>query len=144
LPICGKPLPQHNQSTAGGGRGGYAGYSQTGEVTGKTKQIANKYLGKNISPEDVISLSTTMPAEAESDIRPLYEVPRSIVQNLLATAASGYGALAKGIQTGSLQQAADVQKEIQQKYGYEPSSPMSQKGFGTFNLADGICCSACR
>ena len=94
-------------STAGAGRGTYQGYSATAEAAGKTKQIKNKYFGKEISPEDVINLSTTMPAEAESDLRPLYEVPRAIAQNLLATAASGYGAIAKGIQTGSLQQAGD-------------------------------------
>jgi hypothetical protein len=124
-------------STAGAGRGNkeaYAGYSATAEAAGKTKQIKNKYFGKEISPEDVINLSTTMPAEAESDLRPLYEVPRAIAQNLLATAASGYGAIAKGIQTGSLQQAGDVQKEIQEKYGYEPSSPMSKKVLELLNL----------
>jgi hypothetical protein len=121
-------------STAGAGRGTYQGYSAAEDAANKTKQVKNKYFGKNISTQDAINLSTTMPAEAESDLRPLYEVPRAIVQNLLATAASGYGAIAKGIQTGSLQQAGDVQKEIQEKYGYEPSSPMSKKVLELLNL----------
>ena len=99
-----------------------------------TKKISNKLFGGKATKADVIDLSTTMPAEAESDLRPLYEVPRSIVQNLAATAASGYGALAKGIQTGSLEQAGAVQKEIQEKYGYEPSSPISKKVLELLNL----------
>jgi hypothetical protein len=103
-------------------------------VPRRTKQVADKVFGGKATKADVIDLSTTMPAEAESDLRPLYEVPRAIAQNLLATAASGYGAIAKGIQTGSLQQAGDVQKEIQEKYGYEPSSPMSKKVLELLNL----------
>jgi hypothetical protein len=124
-------------STAGAGRAskeGYAGYSAAAEASGKTKQIKNKYFGKDISPEDVINLSTTMPAEAESDLRPLYEVPRAIAQNLLASAASGYGAIATGLKGGSLEQAGAIQKEIQEKYGYEPSSPMSKKILELMNL----------
>lgn len=103
-------------------------------VPRRTKQIADKYLGGKATKAEAIDLSTTMPTEAESDLRPLYEVPRAIVQNLAATAASGYGALAKGIQTGSMQQAGAVQKEIQEKYGYEPNSPISKKVLELLNL----------
>jgi hypothetical protein len=114
-------------STAGAGRGFYKGYSSIEEAANKTKQIKQKYFGKDISPEDVINLSTTMPAEAELDLRPLYEVPRAIAQNLAAQVASGYGAIGTGLKGGTLEQADAVIKEIQQKYGYEPSSPISKK-----------------
>jgi hypothetical protein len=67
-------------------------------------------------------------------LRPLYEVPRAIAQNLAATIASGYGAIAKGVQTGSMQEAGKIQKEIQEKYGYEPSSPISKKVLELLNL----------
>lgn len=103
-------------------------------IAEKTKKVVEKHLGKKVSPEEAINLSTTIPPETESDLRPLYEVPRAIVQNLLATAASGYGAIAKGIQTGSAEQAANVQKEIQEKYGYEPNSPISKKVLEFLNL----------
>ena len=103
-------------------------------VPAKTQQIKQKYFGKNISPTDVINLSTTIPEESQSDLRPLYEVPRAIAQNLAASIASGYGAIAKGVQTGSLQEAGKIQKEIQEKYGYEPSSPMSKKVLELLNL----------
>ena len=105
-----------------------------GAYVPRTKQILDKVLGGKISQADAINLSTTIPSESESDLRPLYEVPRSIAQNLLASAASGYGAIAKGIQTGSLEQAGAVQKEIQQKYGYEPSSPISKQVLSLLNL----------
>jgi hypothetical protein len=100
----------------------------------KTQAIKQKFLGKNITPEDVINLSTTIPEESQSDLRPLYEVPRAIAQNLAATIASGYGAIAKGVQTGSMQEAGKIQKEIQEKYGYEPSSPISKKVLELLNL----------
>jgi hypothetical protein len=103
-------------------------------VPAKTQQIKQKYFGKNISPTDVINLSTTIPEEAQSDLRPIYEVPRAIVQNLAASIASGYGAIAKGVQTGSLQEAGKIQKEIQEKYGYEPNSPVSKKVLEILNL----------
>jgi hypothetical protein len=100
----------------------------------KTQAIKQKFLGKNITPEDVINLSTTIPEESQSDLRPLYEVPRAIAQNLAASIASGYGAIAKGVQTGSMQEAGKIQKEIQEKYGYEPSSPISKKVLELLNL----------
>ena len=100
----------------------------------KTQAIKQKFLGKNITPEDVINLSSTIPEESQSDLRPLYEVPRAIAQNLAASIASGYGAIAKGVQTGSLQEAGKIQKEIQEKYGYEPSSPISKKVLELLNL----------
>ena len=100
----------------------------------KTQAIKQKFLGKNITPEDVINLSTTIPEESQSDLRPLYEVPRAIAQNLAATIASGYGAIAKGVQTGSMQEVGKIQKEIQEKYGYEPSSPISKKVLELLNL----------
>jgi len=103
-------------------------------VAPKTQAIKQKFLGKNITPEDVINLSTTIPEESQSDLRPLYEVPRAIAQNLAASIASGYGAIAKGVQTGSLQEAGKIQKEIQEKYGYEPSSPISKKVLEILNL----------
>jgi hypothetical protein len=127
--LAGKPVTTAQPSVTSTQEGTMGAY-----VPRRTKQIADKVFGGKASKEDVINLSTTMPAEAESDLRPLYEVPRAIAQNLLATAASGYGAIAKGIQTGSLQQAGDVQKEIQEKYGYEPSSPMSKKVLELLNL----------
>ncbi|CAB4154074.1 hypothetical protein UFOVP632_14 [uncultured Caudovirales phage] len=112
-----------------------------GAYVPRTKQILDKVLGGKISQADAINLSTTIPAEAESDLRPLYEVPRSIAQNLLASAASGYGALATlttvPLITGekpSLKQAAAVQKEIQEKFGYEPSSPISKQVLSLLNL----------
>jgi hypothetical protein len=114
-------------STAGAGRGTYQGYSAADETANRTKQVKNKYLGKNISAEDAINLSTTMPAEAEGDLRPLYEVPRAIAQNLAAQVAGGYGAIGTALKGGTLEQADAVIKEIQQKYGYEPSSPISKK-----------------
>jgi hypothetical protein len=114
-------------STAGAGRGSYQGYSAVDEAANKTKQVKNKYFGKNISAEDAINLSTTMPAEAEGDLRPLYEVPRAIAQNLAAQVAGGYGAIGTALKGGTLEQADAVIKEIQQKYGYEPSSPISKK-----------------
>ena len=103
-------------------------------VPAKTQAIKQKFLGKNITPEDVINLSTTIPEESQSDLRPLYEVPRAIAQNLAASIASGYGAIAKGVQTGSMQEAGKIQKEIQEKYGYEPSSPISKKVLELLNL----------
>ena len=103
-------------------------------VPAKTQEIKQKYFGKNITPTDVINLSTTIPEESQSDLRPIYEVPRAIVQNLAASIASGYGAIAKGVQTGSLQEAGKIQKEIQEKYGYEPNSPVSKKVLEILNL----------
>ena len=127
--LMGKPTSAAQPSTTSTQEGTMGAY-----VPRRTKQIADKYLGGKATRTEAIDLSTTMPAEAESDLRPLYEVPRAIVQNLAATAASGYGALAKGVQTGSLQQAGAVQKEIQDKYGYEPSSPISKKVLELLNL----------
>jgi hypothetical protein len=103
-------------------------------VANKTQQLKQKYFGKNINTTDVINLSTTIPEESQSDLRPLYEVPRAIAQNLAASIASGYGAIAKGVQTGSMQEAGKIQKEIQEKYGYEPSSPVSKKVLEILNL----------
>lgn len=103
-------------------------------VPAKTQEIKQKYFGKNITPTDVINLSTTIPEESQSDLRPLYEVPRAIAQNLAASIASGYGAITKGVLTGSLQEAGKIQKEIQEKYGYEPSSPVSKKVLEILNL----------
>ena len=127
--LMGKPTSAAQPSTTSTQEGTMGAY-----VPRRTKQIADKYLGGKATKVEAIDLSTAMPAEAESDLRPLYEVPRAIVQNLAATAASGYGALAKGVQTGSLQQAGAVQKEIQDKYGYEPSSPISKKVLELLNL----------
>jgi len=127
--LSGKPVTPDQPSTTSTQEGTMGAY-----VPRRTKQIADKYLGGKTTRAEAIDLSTTMPSEAESDLRPLYEVPRAIVQNLAATAASGYGALAKGVQTGSLQQAGAVQKEIQDKYGYEPSSPISKKVLELLNL----------
>jgi Transglycosylase SLT domain len=130
-----KPMAQAlPASGAGAGRGSYAGYSAAEDVVGKTKQIKEKLLGKKPTATEAIELSTTIPEEAQSDLRPLYEVPRAIAQNLAASIASGYGAIAKGVQTGSLEQAGAIQKEIQEKYGYEPSSPVSKKVLELLNL----------
>jgi hypothetical protein len=122
------------KSTAGAGRGSYAGYKPAEEAIGKTKQIKQKFFGKEINPSDVVDLSTTIPEESQSDLHALYEVPRAIAQNLAAQVAGGYGAIAKGLQGGTLEQADAVIKEVQEKYGYEPSSPVSKKVLELLNL----------
>jgi len=101
------------------------------------RQLKEKFLGKSqlVNPEDYKNLEKTLrPGDQPADLRPLYEVPRAIAQNLAATVASGYGAIGTGLKTGSLQQAAVVQKEIQDKYGYEPNSPISKKVLEILNL----------
>ena len=101
------------------------------------RQLKEKFLGKSqpVNPEDYKNLEKTLkPGDQPADLRPLYEVPRAIAQNLAATVASGYGAIGTGLKTGSMEQAAIVQKEIQDKYGYEPSSPISKKVLEILNL----------
>ena len=101
------------------------------------RQLKEKFLGKSqpVNPEDYKNLEKTLrPGDQPADLRPLYEVPRAIAQNLAATVASGYGAIGTGLKTGSMEQAAVVQKEIQDKYGYEPSSPISKKVLEILNL----------
>jgi hypothetical protein len=134
--LSNQPMPDQPvyKSTAGAGRGSYAGYKPAEESIGKTKQIRQKFFGKDISSSDVVDLSTTIPEESQSDLRVLYEVPRAIAQNLAAQVAGGYGAIATGLKGGTLEQADAVIKEIQEKYGYEPSSPISKKVLELLNL----------
>ena len=97
------------------------------------RQIKEKFLGKSqpVNPEDYKNLEKTLrPGDQSADLRPLYEVPRAIAQNLAATVAGGYA----GLKAGSFEQANAIQKEIQDKYGYEPNSPISKKVLELLNL----------
>lgn len=122
--------PEKKTATFSGSRGD-TGIS--GDVS--LRRIKEKIFGptQQANPEDYKNLNQTL-RPGDADLRPLYEVPRAIAQNLAATVASGYGAIGKGLQTGSMEQAAAVQKEIQDKYGYEPESPISKKVLELLNL----------
>lgn len=74
------------------------------------------------------------PQQESADLRPLYEVPRAILQNLPAMAASGYSALAGAVLPGPPGQGAQWQKETMQKYGYEPESEGSKRVLEALNL----------
>jgi hypothetical protein len=125
--LSGKPVTAPSQQLSADSTTGTQEGTMGAYVSRRTKQIADKVFGGKASKADVINLSTTMPAEAESDLRPLYEVPRAIVQNLAAQIASGYAGIGEKLKGGTLEQANAVIEEIQQKYGYEPSSPISKK-----------------
>jgi len=125
--------PEAKKTATFSGTRGDTGIS--GDVS--LRQLKEKFLGKSqlVNSEDYKNLEKTLrPGDQPADLRPLYEVPRAIAQNLAATVASGYGAIGTGLKTGSLQQAAVVQKEIQDKYGYEPNSPISKKVLEILNL----------
>lgn len=125
--------PEAKKTATFAGTRGDTGIS--GDVS--LRQLKEKFLGKSqpVNPEDYKNLEKTLrPGDQPADLRPLYEVPRAIAQNLAATVASGYGAIGTGLKTGSMEQAAVVQKEIQDKYGYEPSSPISKKVLELLNL----------
>lgn len=125
--------PEAKKTATFAGTRGDTGIS--GDVS--LRQLKEKFLGKSqpVNPEDYKNLEKTLrPGDQPADLRPLYEVPRAIAQNLAATVASGYGAIGTGLKTGSMEQAAVVQKEIQDKYGYEPSSPISKKVLEILNL----------
>jgi len=125
--------PEAKKTATFAGTRGDTGIS--GDVS--LRQLKEKFLGKPqpVNPQDYKNLEKTLaPGEQSTDLRPLYEVPRAIAQNLAATVASGYGAIGTGLKTGSMEQAAVVQKEIQDKYGYEPSSPISKKVLELLNL----------
>ena len=125
--------PEAKKTATFAGTRGDTGIS--GDVS--LRQLKEKFLGKSqpVNPQEYKNLEKTLaPGEQSTDLRPLYEVPRAIAQNLAATVASGYGAIGTGLKTGSMEQAAVVQKEIQDKYGYEPSSPISKKVLELLNL----------
>ena len=125
--------PEAKKTATFAGTRGDTGIS--GDVS--LRQLKEKFLGKSqpVNPEDYKNLEKTLkPGEQPTDLRPLYEVPRAIAQNLAALVASGYGVIGTGLKTGSMEQAAVVQKEIQDKYGYEPSSPISKKVLELLNL----------
>jgi len=120
--------PAKNIATFAGTRGD-TGIS--GDVS--LRQIKEKFLGKSqpVNLEDYKNLEKTLrPGDQSADLRPLYEVPRAIAQNLAALVAGGYA----GLKAGSFEQANAIQKEIQDKYGYEPNSPISKKVLELLNL----------
>jgi len=121
--------PEAKKTATFAGTRGDTGIS--GDVS--LRQIKEKFLGKSqpVNPEDYKNLEKTLrPGDQSADLRPLYEVPRAIAQNLAATVAGGYA----GLKAGSFEQANAIQKEIQDKYGYEPSSPISKKVLELLNL----------
>lgn len=121
--------PEAKKTATFAGTRGDTGIS--GDVS--LRQLKEKFLGKSqpVNPEDYKNLEKTLrPGDQPADLRPLYEVPRTIAQNLAATVAGGYASL----KAGSFEQANAIQKEIQDKYGYEPSSPISKKVLELLNL----------
>ena len=120
-------------STAGAGRGSYAGYEAP--PSGVAGAGRGSYAGYSEDERRAYQVQQESNKRISDAAKAVYEVPRAIIQNTASLAAKGYGNIVGGLMPGPEGQSIEYGKRAQEVVPeFQPTSPVSQTVLNALNL----------
>jgi len=121
------------KSTAGAGRGSYAGYTAPPSAVAGAGR--GSYAGYSEDERRAYQVQQESNQRISDAAKAVYEVPRAIIQNTASQVAKGYGNIVGGLMPGPEGQSIEYGKRAQQVVPeFEPTSPVSKTVLNALNL----------